>query len=148
MASRVEYAVRCTPICAVAAGENMATETLAADVRQVLSGGGSVDVTWGTTLGYSAGVATPITVPGGGSITTLVDGSVASYKVVFIKNTGTGRLNISISYLGAPIGPAIAILDVGQAIVLPFYIGGLSSDVCITATPSGASGQATVMASA
>jgi len=56
MASRVEYAVSCTPIVTIAAAtESPAVDALCVDVAKSLGSSGSVAVTWGTTVGYAAG---------------------------------------------------------------------------------------------
>ena len=46
MASRVDYAVSATPVAAVAASENVATETVAGDLNQSIGGSASVTVDW------------------------------------------------------------------------------------------------------
>lgn len=133
MASRVNYAVSATPICTVAAGENMAVDTLAADVAKGLGAGGSVAVTWGSTVGYGSGA--PVYVQSGANAaigqTPITLGIPASAKFIYIRHTG--YIFSSTSVLGAvsaallticvanPIAAAttIAILNPGEAIILP-----------------------------
>ena len=57
MASRVDFSVSCNPIYTHAAGEGVATDTIAGDVGKSLGGSGSVATTWGVTEGYGAATA-------------------------------------------------------------------------------------------
>lgn len=135
MASRVEYAVSCTPIVTVAAGgEYPTTDLLASDVAKQLGGSGSVTVTWGTTVGYAAGAAAYVTTGTNYAAgqTALTLGTFTSTKFVFIKHTGylysspsalgaatTAKLKIT---MAATIADAttVAILNAGEAIILPY----------------------------
>ena len=131
MASRVDYAVSCVPICAVAAGENLATETLCTDVAKGLGASGSATVTWGATIGYAAGV--PAYVTTGATIGTgTTIGTLTSVKFVYIKHTGclfssSAVLGAATTYkvtvcMNATVAAAttIAVLNPGEAIVLPY----------------------------
>jgi len=136
MASRVDFAVSCTPVCAVSAGENLATETIAADVAKNLGSAGSVTVTWGTTIGYASGA--PV-YPNTSSANNYAVGQTAAslgtftdVKFVYIKHTGylyssssavgaatTAKLKVT---MAATIANAttLCILNPGESILLPF----------------------------
>ena len=132
MASRIEYAVSCTPICAVAAGENLATETVAADVAKSLSGAGSVTCTWGTTVGYASGA--PVYVSTGGTTGTgTTVGTLTSIKFLSIKHTGyaysstsalgaatTDKVIVCCNSATVAAGITVAVLGAGDQIILPF----------------------------
>ena len=131
MASRIDFAVSCMPVCAVAAGENIATETIAADVLKSLGSAGSVTVTWGTTIGYAAGAAAYVST--GATIGTgTTVGTLTSIKFITIKNTGylyssssvlgaatTYKVTVCMNATVAP-GTTIAVLGPGESIVLPY----------------------------
>ena len=133
MASRIDFAVSCTPVCAVAAGENIATETIAADVLKSLGSAGSTTVTWGTTTGYAAGAPAYVQSGANAAIgqTALTLGIPASCKFIYIKHTGyvfstTAVLGAATAALltictAATIAAAstIAILNPGESIILP-----------------------------
>ena len=133
MASRVDFAVSCTPIVGqAAAGETPAFEGLAVDVARSLGSSGSVTVTWATTVGYAAGapanVTTGVTTGTGTTV-----GTLTSIKFLYIKHTG--YLFSSSSVLGAvttdkvivccnsatvAAGITVAVLGPGDSICLPF----------------------------
>lgn len=131
MASRVEYAVSATPVAAVGAGENVATETIAADVNKSIGGSGSVTVTWGTTT-YAPYVTSATNLAAGQTAATL--GTFTNAKFVVIKHTG--YLYSSASALGAATdaklkvtmvaaianATTVAILNAGDAIILPYNV--------------------------
>ena len=128
MASRVTYAVSCTPICAVAAGENLATETIAADVAKSLSGAGSVTCTWGSTIGYASGAAAYVST-GGTTGTGTTVGTLTSIKFLYIKHTGylyssgaatTDKVIVCCNSATVAAGITVAVLNPGEAILLPF----------------------------
>jgi hypothetical protein len=131
MASRVEYAVSATPVAAVGAGENVATETIAADVNKSIGGSGSVSVTWGST-NYAPYVTSASNLAVGQTATSL--GTFTNAKFIVIKHTG--YLFSSASVLGAATtaklkitmassianATTVAILNAGDAIVLPYNV--------------------------
>ena len=139
MASRVEFAVSCTPVVTVAAAtESPAYDALCVDVAKQLGSSGSVTVTWGTTVGYAAGApAYPNTSAAtnyavGQTAASL--GTFASVKFVFIKHTGylyssssalgvatTAKLKICMVTTIAA-ATTLAILNAGESIVLPFNV--------------------------
>ena len=123
MASRVEFAVSATPVATVDAGENVAVDTIAADVKKSLGGSASVTTTHNSTGFGSGAAAYGNAAVSGGSALTL--GS-AGYDFVFIKNTGkkyssatalgddtTASLKVTLGSQEACTIPA------GGAIVLP-----------------------------
>lgn len=136
MASRIDYAVTCTPVVTVAAGaESPAYDGLASDVAKSLGSGGSVAVTWGTTIGYASGLPAYVTsgtnaYTAGQTASSL--GTFTSIKFLYIKHTG--YLYNSSSVLGvatllklkicmaATIADAttVAVLNPGDSIILPF----------------------------
>jgi hypothetical protein len=136
MASRVEYAVSCTPIVTVAAATESPTyDALCVDVAKQLGSSGSVAVTWGTTVGYAAG--SPAYVTSGTAAytagqTAVSLGTFTSTKFVYIKHSG--YLYSSSSVLGAATtlklkicmaatiadATTIAVLNPGDSIILPF----------------------------
>tara|TARA_R110000744_G_C18955329_1_gene516193 strand:- start:43 stop:522 length:480 start_codon:yes stop_codon:yes gene_type:complete len=136
MASRIDFAVSATPVVSVAAGENVAVDTISADVGKVLGGSGSSTVTWGTTIGYGSGapvyVTTATNYAVGQTATSL--GTFTNAKFIFVKHTG--YLYSSSSALGvattaklkicmiATIAAAttVAILNPGEAIILPYNV--------------------------
>lgn len=85
MASRIDFACHAIPVAAVAAGENIATETIARDPSKIFTGAGTVAVTYSNTLGYTTGTATYLTIASTGwtEITVL-----QSKLFLFIRNTG------------------------------------------------------------
>ena len=136
MASRVEYAVSATPVMTVAAGENVAVDTLAADVSKTLGGSGSSTVTWGSTVGYGSGnpvyVTTATNYANGQTASSL--GTFTNAKFIFVKHSGylyssssalgavtTAKLKIC---MAATIAAAttVAILNAGEAIILPYNV--------------------------
>ena len=140
MASRIEYAVSCTPICAVAAVEdvNIATETISAAVAKSLGASGSATVTWSTsTIGYASGAneypnITAIDYSVGATATSL--GTFTNVKFVYIKHTGylyssgsavgaatTAKLKICMAATIAN-GTTVAILNAGDGIILPYNV--------------------------
>jgi hypothetical protein len=136
MASRVDYAVSATPVASVSAGENVAVDTIAADVSKTLGGSGSSTVTWGSTVGYASGNAAYVTTATnygvGQTATTL--GTFTNAKFVFVKHSG--YLYSSSSALGAATtaklkvcmvatiaaATTVAILNAGEAIILPYNV--------------------------
>jgi hypothetical protein len=137
MASRVDYAVSATPVAAVGAAENIATETIAADVNKTIGGGGSVTVTWGATIpqvssAYAPYVASGTSLAVDAAAVTL--GAFTNAKFIVIKHTGylfssetvlglvtAAKLKIT---MVATIANAttVAILNAGDAIILPYNV--------------------------
>lgn len=137
MASRVEFSVGITPIVTIAAAsESPAVDALCVDVAKSLGASGSTTVTWGSTIGYAAGV--PV-YPDTSSATNYAVGQTAaslgtftSIKFVFIKHTG--YLYSSSSAVGAATtaklkvcsaatianATTVAVLNAGEAIILPY----------------------------
>jgi len=85
MASRIDFAVSATPIASVAAGENVAVDTIAADVGKSLGGSASV-VTAHVTLGYGSGVVSYGSVPANGGAKFQIGVDNTPYDFIFIKN--------------------------------------------------------------
>ena len=86
MASRIEYAVSVTPIVTIAAGtEYNAVDVIAKDVGKTLSASGRFLVTWGSTVGFAAGVATPVVCVTGGTSLGLPGTNI---KGVWVRHTG------------------------------------------------------------
>ena len=125
MASRVDYEVSATPVANVAADENVATETIAADLNQSVGGNGSVAVAWTDTL--------PTTFPTYLSVDTTANGTVLNADsgvndFIWIKNTGfrfssTTVLGVATTAtlavkLGSG-GSTICTLDAGAGIFIP-----------------------------
>ena len=122
MATRVEFAVSCTPIVSVAAeasGDNMAVETLSYEIQKSLGGGGSVTANFTTVTGYNNG--TPTYVNASASPVSL--GTFTNIKFLFIRHTGFNSLGVATSeYVSILVsGAIVANLGPGQAIVLPYY---------------------------
>tara|TARA_R110002051_G_scaffold106353_1_gene179448 strand:- start:3370 stop:3843 length:474 start_codon:yes stop_codon:yes gene_type:complete len=128
MASRVDYAVSATPVAAVGAAENVATETVAADLNQSIGGSGSIAVSWGDTL--------PTTFPTYLSVDTTANGTALNADdgvndFIWIKNTGY-TFGASATVLGDAVadgvtlavklglgGSTICTLDAGAGILIP-----------------------------
>ena len=134
MSSRVEYAVSCTPIVTIAAAtESPAVDALCVDVAKSLGASGSSTVTWGSTVGYAAGVPAYVQSGANAAIgqTAITLALPASAKFIYIKHTGyifsttavlgaatTAKLTICAAETIAA-ATTIAILNAGEAIVLP-----------------------------
>tara|TARA_R110000765_G_C18920082_1_gene605798 strand:- start:775 stop:1218 length:444 start_codon:yes stop_codon:yes gene_type:complete len=122
MASRIEFAVSATPIVSVAAGENIAVDTIAADVGKSLGGSGSQVAVWGSTEGYAAG--DPVHKIATGSAAEL--DTLTSIKFLFIKHSGfeddakTTANTTSLVSVSLGASAVFAVLASGDAIVLPF----------------------------
>ena len=122
MASRVEYAVSATPVASVVAGENVAVDTIAADVGKSLGGSASITTTHDTD-GYTSGAPDYDEAED----STGTDSTLGSsgYDFVFIKNTGYkydgGALGeVSAGNLVVTLGSQeVCTLPAGGAIVLP-----------------------------
>jgi len=123
MASRVEFAVSATPVASVAAGENVAVDTISADVKKSLGGTASI-ATALTNTGFAAGAASygNAAVSGGADLTLGSGG----YDFVFIKNTGFKFSSSSVlgdvtsAGLVVTIGSqALCTIPAGGAIILP-----------------------------
>ena len=132
MASRVEFGVSATPVYSHAAGEGVASDVIAADVNKSLGGAGSVTCTWGITGGYGSGA--PVYASAVDTVT------CTSAKFVFVKHTGYAYSSSSV--LGAAVTTqltvkaglvTIAVLQAGEAIVLPLYT---ATTVVLTFTAS------------
>jgi hypothetical protein len=132
MANRIEFAVSVTPIATVAAGENVAVDTIAADIGKTL--GGSASVTTGhTTAGYgttTTGVVVYANAVASGK--TQLGNDDTLYKLVFIKNTGfqfssytalgdatTNTLDVYIEITGGSLWMRMCAIPAGGAIILP-----------------------------
>jgi len=149
MASRVSYAVSCTPIVTIdATTESPAVDALCVDVAKSLGSSGQVTCTWGLTAGYIAGVAqyassgtASATYAAGQTATALT--TVATPRFVYIRHTG--YLYSSATVLGAATtlklkvclnatiaaATTIAVLNPGEAIVLPFNDTVTSPTFCV-----------------
>jgi len=144
MANRVEFAVSCTPVASVGAGENVAVDTIAADINKSLGGSGSVTCTWGTTIGYSAGDPTHVVASSATSLGTFTD-----VKFVFIKHSGYEEdalettTDSTLSVMEG--GNQFAVLAPGDAIVLPYAV---ADTPVLTATSSSGNIAVEVMATA
>jgi len=144
MASRVEFAVSATPVVSVAADENVAVDTIAADVNKSLGGSGSVTCTWGATIGYAAGEATHVVASTATSLGTFTD-----VKFVFIKHSGyqedalTTATTSTLSVMES--GNQFAVLGAGDAIVLPYAV---ADTPVLTATSSSGNVAVEVMGTA
>jgi hypothetical protein len=144
MASRIEFAISATPIYSFAAGEGTATDAIAADVGRSLAGGASVAVTWGSTVGWAAGVPTYIAATSATSL-----GTFTSHKGIWIRHTGfsdaglvtptTANLTVLVS------ATAFCQLPPGGAIFLP-HVAGFTPT--LTATATGGTIQVEVMGTA
>jgi len=133
MANRVEFSVSATPVAAVSAGENIATETIAKDMQKTLGGSGSVSsgetnpsvtVDFTTTTGYSGNTVAYQNVNNTTHVTVLADATNVDMAV--FKHTGhaystatalgdavTRKINIMVD------DQNVACLAAGEAIVLP-----------------------------
>ena len=131
MASRVEFAVSATPIATVAAGENVAVDTIAADVGKSLGGNASV-TTSHTTVGYGSSTVAYANAAASGK--TQLGADNTAYDFVFIKNTGyeyssatalgdstTDTLHVHIEYTAGSARAQICSIPAGGAIVLPSF---------------------------
>ena len=140
MASRVDYSVSMTPVFSHPAAEGEAIDAVARDVGKTLGGSGSVECTWGTTVGYgnvTAGVADRVA---SGTSYDTTDTAVtlgalpASTRFYFVKHSGflwdaaasdklgdATLLDVKIT-MAATIADAttVCVLGPGQAICLPF----------------------------
>ena len=123
MASRVEFAVSATPIASVGASENVAVDTIAADVKKSLGGSASVVTTHDSTGFGSGAAAYGNAAVSSGSALTLGSGG---YDFVFIKNTGkkyssaTALGDATTATLKVTFGSQeICSIPAGGAIVLP-----------------------------
>jgi len=124
MASRVDFSVSCNPIYTHAAGEGVATDTIAGDVGKSLGGSGSVETTWGETEGYGDAIAGVADYKSATTTAATLD-TLSSIVFLFIKHSGytdssldiatTAKLTVT---LGA--STVIAILNAGDAIILPY----------------------------
>ena len=133
MASRIEFAVSATPIATVAASENVAVDTIAADVGKSL--GGSASVTTGhTTVGYGSSTVAYGSVPANGGAKLQIGADATAYDFVFIKNPGflyssatalgaasTNNLLVHIETTATSAWQQIASIPPGGAIVLPNF---------------------------
>ena len=138
MANRIEFSVSCTPIVSVAAGENVAVDTIAKDMQKSLGGSGavssgetnpSVTVDFAATGGYGGGVVDYKNVNTSATTTTLIVMQEAvgiNLDFVIVKHTGylySGTTTLGIAttmavdiYVAAePIG----CLRPGEALLLP-----------------------------
>ena len=96
MANRIQFNVSCTPIAAVAAGENIATETIAIDMQKSLGGSGevksgetvpSITVDFTTTAGYTANTVAYGNIATSATTTTLI-ADASAYEFICIRHTG------------------------------------------------------------
>jgi hypothetical protein len=132
MAARVTYAVSCTPIFTVIAGDNNPeVDTIGADVGKSLGSSGVVTTPGLAAQGYAAGVPAYKTTGIDPAVGTSL-GTLSSIKFAFIKNTGF--VYSSTSVLGAATthkvtvcmnttvsaATTLAVLNPGDSIVLPF----------------------------
>lgn len=144
MASRVDYAVSCTPIYSHSNAEGASVDVIASDVGKTLGAQGSISVTWGSTVGYSAGAPTYVAATNTTSL-----GTFTNVKFVYIKHTGfsdTAQTTTTSAYLTVMVGGIVfARLAPGQAIVLPFYI---ATSPALSATSSSGTTQVEIMATA
>ena len=133
MASRIEFAVSATPVATVAAGENVAVDTIAADIGKSLGGSASV-TTAHTTVGYASSTVAYGSVPANGGAKLQLGADNTAYDLVFIKNTGfayssatalgdasTHNLLVHIETSGGSAWQQIASIPPGGAIVLPNF---------------------------
>jgi hypothetical protein len=123
MASRVEFAVSATPIYTASNAEMSDTDVVAKDVGRTVGGSGSVTVTWGSTIGYTAGVPT---YKEGGSVTAW--STSTPVKFAYFKHTGYTLVG---GALGIPTtetwqitinSVVVAELAPGQAIIFPVAV--------------------------
>ena len=135
MASRIDWGCSATPVVTIAAGsEYPAVDAIATDVGKGLGASGSVTVTWGSTIGYAAGVPAYVQSGANAAIgqTALTVGTLTSIKGIYIRHTGCiyssssvlGAVSVALLTIcsAATIAAAttIAILNPGEAIFLPF----------------------------
>jgi len=96
MSNRIEFSVSCTPVVSVAAGENVAVDTIAKDMQKSLGGSGkvesgetspSVTVDFTTTTGYSGNTVAYQNINASVStVNILADAS--AYDFICIRHTG------------------------------------------------------------
>ena len=130
MASRVDFSVSCNPIYTHAAGEGTEVDTLASDVGKSLGGSGSIEATWGTTVGYTGGSPDLVTAHDSYAVgqTELTLGAFTAHRFVFIKHSGFLADGTTVSDVDVKITMAaliadattVAVLGPGEAIVLPY----------------------------
>ena len=119
---KVKFSVSVTPILEVTDAEADGTwSTVAKDVGKTLGGSGEHAVTWGTTIGYEAGVPTYKEITSATSL-----GTFTSVKFVFIKHTGysdaakTTATDKTVSIMEST--NQFAVLGPGDAIILPYAV--------------------------
>jgi len=134
MASRVEFSVSATPIYTATNAEMNSTDVIAKDVGRTVAGSGSTTVTWGSTIGFTAGVPTYVDAD---SVSTI---EVTSAKFVYFKNTG---FTLNGTALGAATSSSVEIvigaavithLGPGQAIIIPFSDAAISQTYTIASS--------------
>jgi len=112
--NRINFAISATPIVSVAAGENVAVDTIAYDMQKTLGASGnvssgetspSVTIDYSTTAGYNSNVVAYQNVNNSSAVTILPDLSI--YDFIIIKHTGC--LYSSATELGATTTMAIDI---------------------------------------
>ena len=131
MASRVEFAVSATPIATVSAGENVAVDTIAADVGKSLGGSASV-TTSHTTVGYGSSTVAYANAAASGK--TQLGADNTAYDFILIKNTGfeyssatalgdatSNTLDVYIEYTDGSAWSNICKIPAGGAIILPNF---------------------------
>lgn len=135
MANRIEFAVSCTPIVSVSAGENVGVDTIAADMQKSLGGSGSVSsgesspsvtVDFSTTTGYNSNTVAYQNINTSGAVTSII-ANASSYDFICIRHTGyeySSETSLSSTsttmavdiYVGTQ---PICCLRPGESIVLP-----------------------------
>ncbi|MAG28170.1 hypothetical protein CMI47_21820 [Candidatus Pacearchaeota archaeon] len=125
MGSRLDWKVNATPVAAVSAGENVAVDTIAADLGRSIGGGGSITVTWGDTLPATFPTYMSCDTTGVG---TVLDSDSGNNDFIWIKNTGkvysapTVLGEISTSTVDVKLGSGGAVictLAAGEGILIP-----------------------------
>lgn len=146
MASRVEFAVSCTPIVSVAAeasGDNSAVETISYEIQRSLGGSASVDCDFTTVVGFDNGTRALVAATTG---TTLGTHTNANY--IFVRHTGysdsglttpnTATLNVLVNAV------VVAQLPAGGAMHFP-DVAGNAANKALTATAGSGTIQVEVM---
>lgn len=146
MATRVEFAVSCTPIVSVAAeasGDNSAVETISYEIQRSLGGSASVDCDFATVVGFDNGVRTLVAVTTGTSL-----GTHTNANYIFVRHTGysdSGLTTPTSTYLNVIVNAVVvAQLPPGGAIHFPDVAGNAANKV-LTATAGTGTVQVEVM---
>ncbi len=122
MASRVQFAVSCTPIYTIAAGnDNAATDVISKDVGKKLGSSGSVTTPGMAAVGWSAGTPTYVIASTGTSF-----GTTTSIKFAYVRHTGftSAALTTATTSTLTVIfgGVTVGVIGAGESMLFPFQV--------------------------